>query len=91
MKRRYRVVISLLLLLCTMVLSILFKEDFREVSLEASNDKPIYRVNKDEKVISLTFDINWAEKDEIYNILEVLDKYNVKATFFYIGRLGNLL
>ncbi|WP_438266111.1 polysaccharide deacetylase family protein [Clostridium tertium] len=85
MKRRYRVVISLLLLLCTMVLSILFKEDFREVSLEASNDKPIYRVNKDEKVISLTFDINWAEKDEIYNILEVLDKYNVKATFFIMG------
>ena len=85
MKRRYRVVISLLLLLCTMVLSILFKADFREVSLETSNDKPIYRVNKDEKVISLTFDINWAEKDEIYNILEVLDKYNVKATFFIMG------
>lgn len=85
MKRSYRVIISLLLLAFTMVLSIFFKGEFKEVMSETSNDKPIYRVNRDEKNVSLTFDINWAEKDEIYNILEVLDKYNVKATFFIMG------
>jgi peptidoglycan-N-acetylglucosamine deacetylase len=49
------------------------------------SDKPIYRVKEEEKVISLTFDINWAEKDELDNILTVLDKYNVKGTFFIMG------
>lgn len=85
MRRRYRVLLSLLLLACTMFFSILFKEKFKDVLSETFNDGPIYRVNKEEKVVALTFDINWAEKDEIYNILEVLDKYNVKATFFIMG------
>ncbi|MGL4990741.1 MAG: polysaccharide deacetylase family protein [Sarcina sp.] len=47
---------------------------------------PIFYVETTEKKISLTFDLNWAENDQIYNILDVLDKYNVKATFFVIGK-----
>ena len=35
--------------------------------------------------MSLTFDINWAETDYINSILDTLDKYNVKATFFIMG------
>ncbi|EOR26838.1 putative xylanase/chitin deacetylase [Clostridium sartagoforme AAU1] len=85
MKRRYRVLISVSLLVITIVVSILFEGELKYVFSSTFNEGPIYRVNKDEKVISLSFDINWAEKDEIYNILEVLDKYNVKATFFIMG------
>lgn len=85
MNRRYRVGLSLLLLLSTVIISISFTEKAKYSSAEISNDKPIYRVKTEEKNLSLTFDINWAENDELYNILEVLDKYNVKATFFIMG------
>lgn len=46
---------------------------------------PIYSVKTDEKILALTFDINWAEKDNLYSILDILDKYNVKGTFFIMG------
>lgn len=85
MNRRYRVGLSLLLLLSTIIISIFFTEKAEYSFAEISNDKPIYRVKTEEKNLSLTFDINWAENDELYNILEVLDKYNVKATFFIMG------
>lgn len=85
MNRRYRVGLSLLLLISTIIVSILFTEKSKLSLAEIKNDKPIYRVKTEEKVIAITFDINWAEKEELYNILEVLDKYNVKATFFIMG------
>jgi polysaccharide deacetylase family sporulation protein PdaB len=48
-------------------------------------EEPIYCVDTNEKVASLTFDINWAEKDNLNVILDILDKYNVKGTFFIMG------
>lgn len=59
-----------------------------ETSMNVSNEvtePPIFKVNKEEKIASITFDINWAEKDNLENILNILDKYNVKATFFIMG------
>lgn len=85
MKRRYRVLLSLFLIVIVIISSILFRDRAEGVLGEKSVDGPIYRVAREDKVLSLTFDINWAEKDEIYNILEVLEKYNVKATFFIMG------
>ncbi|MBE6053017.1 MAG: deacetylase [Clostridium sartagoforme] len=85
MSRRYRVGISLLLLLSTIIISFFFTTKTKLSLAEINNDKPIYRVKTEDKKIAITFDINWAEKDELFNILEVLDKYNVKATFFIMG------
>lgn len=85
MRRRYRVALSLILLLSTILISTFFTEKTKLSLAEVNNDKPIYRVKTEEKIIAITFDINWAENDELYNILEVLDKYNVKATFFIMG------
>lgn len=45
---------------------------------------PIYRVDRADKVIALSFDAAWG-KDETLKILSVLDKYNVKATFFLVA------
>ena len=84
MKRVIRNVLTLFLLIFTMVLSIGMKNQYIGIFAEDSN-KPIYKVSKEEKELALTFDINWAENDELYNILDVLDKYNVKATFFIMG------
>lgn len=53
------------------------------------HDLPVYSVETNEKLISISFDVNWAEKDYLDSILEVLEKYNVKATFFVMGRWVN--
>ena len=47
---------------------------------------PIYCVKHDdsEKCISISFDAAWGADDTI-EILNTLDKYNVKATFFVVG------
>ncbi len=45
---------------------------------------PIYSVETSEKKISFTFDISWG-LDNVEEILDVLDEYNVKATFFVVG------
>lgn len=85
MKRLTRIALSFVLMVLVIVLSI-FSRNSEKVFLNVNEDQPIYRVNVDEKIISLTFDINWAEKEYIYNILDILDKYNVKATFFVMGK-----
>ncbi len=45
---------------------------------------PIYSVDTDEKKIAITFDVAWGSEN-IDEILEVLDKHNIKATFFLVG------
>jgi len=85
LKRRYKVFIDILMLFLVIEISIIFNNNVKFTNLEVSKSVPIYRVKRDDKAVSITFDINWAEKDEIYNILDILDKYNVKATFFIMG------
>lgn len=45
---------------------------------------PIYCVQKDYKVLSISFDAAWGNEDT-QQLIGILDKYNVKATFFVVG------
>ena len=45
---------------------------------------PIYCVQRDNKAVSLTFDAAWGNEDT-QMLIDILDKYNVKATFFVVG------
>ncbi len=45
---------------------------------------PIYSVERDDNKIALTFDCAWNDED-IDSILDTLDKYDCKATFFVVG------
>ena len=45
---------------------------------------PIYSVERCDNKIALTFDCAWND-DDIDSILDTLDKYNCKATFFVVG------
>ena len=45
---------------------------------------PVYSVSREDKKIALTIDAAWAD-DKTEFILETLDKYNIKATFFLCG------
>jgi polysaccharide deacetylase family sporulation protein PdaB len=46
---------------------------------------PIYNVEKEEKVISISFDAAWGAEDTD-TLIEILDQYQVKATFFVVGQ-----
>lgn len=45
---------------------------------------PIYCVQRDNKAVSLTFDAAWGNEDT-QQLIDILGKYNVKATFFVVG------
>lgn len=45
---------------------------------------PIYCVQRDNKAVSLTFDAAWGNEDTEL-LIEILGRYNVKATFFVVG------
>ncbi|WMJ81081.1 polysaccharide deacetylase family sporulation protein PdaB [Clostridium sp. MB40-C1] len=46
---------------------------------------PIYCVDTKEKKVAISFDASWGANNTI-KILDTLDKYNIKATFFLVGR-----
>ena len=50
----------------------------------ATRQLPIYCVERDQKVCSISFDAAWGA-DNTQKILDVLEKYNVKSTFFVVG------
>ena len=45
---------------------------------------PIYSVQHDDKVIAISFDASWGA-DKTIAILDILDQYDVKTTFFLVG------
>lgn len=53
-------------------------------SRAGKKDLPIYCVKTDEKKVALSFDAAWGAEDTL-DILNILDKYNVKVTFFMTG------
>ena len=46
---------------------------------------PIYRVDRPDKEVSLTFDAAWGNEDT-QTLIDILNKYKVKATFFLVGQ-----
>ncbi|MBQ7875244.1 MAG: polysaccharide deacetylase family protein [Oscillospiraceae bacterium] len=52
---------------------------------EGSRLLPIYSVETDDKKVAVTFNCAW-EADDIPSILEILDEYEAKATFFILGQ-----
>ena len=50
----------------------------------AARQLPIYCVQKDYKVLSISFDAAWGNEDT-RQLIGILGKYNIKATFFVVG------
>ena len=49
-----------------------------------AKEVPVYSVSREDKAIALTIDAAW-DADKTKTILEVLDRYSIKATFFLCG------
>ncbi len=50
----------------------------------AKRQLPIYCVQRDQKMISISFDAAWGNEDT-QQLIDILGKYGVKATFFVVG------
>lgn len=46
---------------------------------------PIYCVQRDQKIVSLSFDAAWGNEDT-QQLIDILAKYNIKVTFFVVGQ-----
>lgn len=45
---------------------------------------PIYRVKREEKIVSISFDAAWGN-EQTQHLLDILEKHNVKTTFFLVS------
>ena len=59
-------------------------QDNATTVLAVKRELPVYSVEREDRVISISFDASWGG-DQTIGILDLLDEYNVKATFFLVG------
>ena len=77
--------VALFVLCCAMLLSCNFGcESLASVFVQKTRKLPIYCVQNDQKEIAISFDAAWGNEDT-QAILDVLDKYKIKVTFFMTG------
>jgi len=84
--RRSKLVFTAVLCAATVLLTgiLVYVPKTAAVSGNADRLLPIYCTDRDDNVISLTFDAAWGDEDTPL-LIEILARYNVKATFFVVG------
>lgn len=81
-----KILIAAFLLILASASSIIVQYKATGVISIVNSKLPIYSVDTKEKKIALTFDNSIGiGKDNTKEILDILDKHNVKATFFLVG------
>lgn len=81
-RRRCIVILSLIILV---FMGIMINSNTSVPASSGKRDLPIYCVDKgDEKIASISFDAAWGNEDT-EQLIEILEKNNVKATFFVVG------
>ena len=80
-----RKVLSLVLcLLCAVAMFYIVNHPAVIGTAATTRQLPIYCVQRDQKVVSLSFDAAWGNEDT-QQLIDILGKYKVKATFFVVG------
>lgn len=81
------IAIKVTAVLLLVVVSIMFTGVIKEEGIKSvfapTKELPIYYVDTPEKKIAISFDAAWGT-DSTYAILDTLDKYNIKTTFFLV-------
>ena len=81
-KRRY--LVPVLCFLGAGALLLAAWQPLRARAYAADRPLPIYCVEKDQKVCSISFDAAWGNEDT-QQLIDILEQYQVKATFFVVG------
>lgn len=83
-KAKKKVTIALIILTSLMFILSGFNLVTKGTFVSTTKKMPIYSVDTQDKKVAITFDASWGS-DNTESILNTLDKYNVKATFFLVG------
>lgn len=72
------------LILLVLLVTIFKNKDYQAINVFANTKKlPIYNVDRDDKKIAISFDAAYGDEYTL-DILETLDKYDIKTTFFLV-------
>ncbi len=78
--------LSVAALVLAVALIFLFIYSPRVVGAAATQrELPVYSVEREEKLVSLTFDAAWGNEDT-QQLIDILERYGVRATFFVVGQ-----
>ena len=81
-KKRIIFALCLIIVITAAVIGIIYCESSQ--TMKSSNSLPIYSVQTDKKQVAISFDAAWGNEDT-QQLIEILDKYKIKATFFLVG------
>ncbi len=82
--KKYMYFVAVILLCTVIFIEISNSYSSTDVFNLMESRKPIYCVDTDEKKVAISFDAAWGA-DNTKKILDILDSYNVRATFFLVG------
>ncbi len=81
----YRIVIVTFLILISVLYSTIKFNNINIMEVFSyKKELPIYSVETEDKKVALTFDAAWGDNYTL-GILDILDKHNIKGTFFLVG------
>ncbi|GAA0181886.1 polysaccharide deacetylase family sporulation protein PdaB [Clostridium sediminicola] len=80
-----KILIYIFVVIAILSISISLNYRTKGVFFNTNKKLPIYYVDREDKKIAISFDASWGANNTI-KILDILDEYNVKATFFLVGR-----
>ena len=83
-KKKIKAMAVMVMGLMLVVLAVVLWPDGSLSVAGRKKDLPIYYVGTQEKKVAITLDAAWGN-DETQQILDVLDQYQAKATFFLVG------
>ncbi len=82
--KKYLYIICAILLIGIIIFELSETNTYTTTFLLQKENKPIYCVDTDEKKVAISFDAAWGA-DKTEKILDILDCYEVHATFFLVG------
>lgn len=84
--KRKKSMIAIATVAVVLMIVVFFISDTGQAVVTAALQRqlPIYCVEKNDKVVSLSFDAAWGNEDT-QQLIDILGRYNVKATFFVVG------
>ncbi|WP_069649989.1 polysaccharide deacetylase family sporulation protein PdaB [Caloranaerobacter ferrireducens] len=78
-----KIILVIFLVTSSLVYTTINQDEIISV-FSVKRELPIYSVDTDEMKIAISFDAAWGDQ-YTKQILDILDKYNVKTTFFLVG------
>lgn len=82
------VTIRLLIVLCIAIIFVVYVSVQTTANIKsvfsATKELPIYSVETSDKKVAISFDAAWGD-EYTQDILDTLDKYDIKSTFFLVG------